>query len=191
MKQAIGVFLACISVAVAVQARCTTLPDACGDDKTQFDVKTQKNPPAPAPPAEGKAQIVFLEQVDATEMGGCLGCNTFATRLGMDGSWVGAAKGGSYFSLDIAPGEHHLCANWKSIRATRGKNVGVMSLNADAGKVYYFQVTITDREGAVSGAPHGAVSSVTTWVLDLSQLSEDEGKYRVKVSALATATARE
>ena len=46
---------------IAVQARATTLPDACGDDKIKFDVKTEKSKTAPLPPAAGKAQIVFID----------------------------------------------------------------------------------------------------------------------------------
>jgi len=147
-------------------------------------VKTEKHPPAPVAPETGKAQIVFVGQVDSRAMGACIGCNTFTTtRVGVDGSWVGATKANSYFALDVAPGEHHLCAYWKSIQATRGKNVAVTSFSAEAGQVYYFQVMIKDVEGAVMGE-----SSVSNWVLDLTPLSEDEGKYRVKISPLAAAT---
>jgi hypothetical protein len=45
----------------ALQARATVRPDACGDDKIKFEVSTQSNQPPPAPPADGKAQLVFVE----------------------------------------------------------------------------------------------------------------------------------
>lgn len=65
MKQAMAAFLFCVLFVLGNQLRATTLPDACGDDKVQFDVKTAKNQPSPAPPAAGKAQIVFIGLVDA------------------------------------------------------------------------------------------------------------------------------
>ena len=188
MKQMIGMCSLCICLAAGVRARSTTLPDSCGNDKTQFDVKTEKNAPAPALPGEGKAQIIFFEQVDATAEGGCIGCNYFASRIGIDGSWVGAVKGGSYSAVEVAPGEHHLCTYWKSISATRGKNIAVAPFNAEAGKVYYFQVTIRDIEGGVSGPSHRPVTSAPHWVLDLKPVNEDEGRYGVKIAALAIST---
>jgi hypothetical protein len=135
------------------------------------------------------AQIVFVGLVDAGP-GGCIGCGTFSPRVGIDGSWVGATKGNSYFSVELDPGEHHLCAVWKSLLATKGKNVGVTSFNAEAGKVYYFQVRIREVEGGVMGPSGGPVSSTYDWVLDLTQLSEDEGRYQMKISALATSRLR-
>ncbi len=188
MKQAMAAFVFCVLFVLGNQLRATTLPDACGDDKVQFDVKTQKNQPAPAPPTVGIAQIVFVGLVDPGP-GGCLGC-TFSPRVGIDGSWVGATKGNSYFSVDVDPGEHHLCTAWKSVLAKKGKNVGVDSFKAEAGKVYYYQVRIRSVEGGVIGTSGGPVSSTFEWVLDLAPLSDDEGKYLVKTSALATATAK-
>jgi hypothetical protein len=184
MKPAIGMFLACFSLALSIQARSTTLPDACGSDKVQFDVKTEKNQPPPSAPQAGKAQIVFVGQVDSTAEGRCIGCNAISTtRVGMDGNWLGATKGGSYFAVDVDPGEHHLCAYWKSISAARGKNIVATSFNAAAGTTYYYQVTIKDIEAPGSGA-----STAPVWVLHFAPLNEDEGKYQVKISALATST---
>lgn len=185
MKQAMAVSVLCVLFALGNQLRAATLPDACGDDKVQFDVKTQKSPPAPAPPAAGEAEVVFIGLVDAP---GCLGCGIFSPRVGVDGSWVGATKGNSYFVLAIDPGVHHVCADWKSINAARRKNVGVASFVAEPGQVYFFQVKISDAFEGVSGAPNGSVTSKSEWVLNLTQLSEDEGRYQMKISALATST---
>ncbi len=176
MRRPFVIFSLCVCAIWGVQARSTTLPDACGNEKAQFSVKTRKNQSVPPLPAQGMAQLVFIEQVDASAMGGCLGCNMFTTRFGMDGNWVGAAKGNTYFAIDVVPGEHHLCAYWKTIQAARGKNVGVASVQVEAGKVDYIQATIKDEE---------MDTSAPVWVLNLSRLSEDEGKYHVKISALA------
>lgn len=85
---------------------------------------------------------------------------------------------------------HHVCADWKSIHAARRKNIGVASFTAEPGQVYYFQVKITEQFEGVSGAPNGPVTSNSEWVLNLTQLSEDEGRYLMKISALASATAK-
>ena len=187
MNQAAAAFLFCTLFMLGNQVRATTLPDACGDDKVQFDVKIAKDQPVPAPPVSDKAQIVFIGVVDAP---GCLGCGIFSPRIGVDGSWAGATKGNSYFALSVDPGVHHICADWKSISAARGKNIGVTSFTAEPGHVYFFEVRIADQFEGVSGAPGGAVSTQSQWVLHLSPLSDDEGRYRVKISALATATVK-
>jgi hypothetical protein len=185
MKQAMSALLFCVLFVLGNQLRATTLPDACGDDKVQFDVKTAKHQPPPAPPEAGKAQVVFVGVVDAP---GCLGCGIFSPRVGVDGSWAGATKGNSYFVLSVDPGIHHVCADWQSIHAARGKNIGVASFTAEPGQAYFFEVKIADQFEGVSGMPNGPVTSQTEWVLNLTQLSEDEGRYQMKVSALATST---
>jgi hypothetical protein len=64
MKPRFFVLLLCASLVPAVQASAKTiLPDSCGDDSVKFDVKTEKDQPAPVLPAEGKAQIVFVGTV--------------------------------------------------------------------------------------------------------------------------------
>ena len=163
MKPSLRAFFLCASLACAGQVRATALPDSCGDDKVKFDVKTEEGQPPPAGPAEGKAQIVFIENENQM-----IGPFMHATvRLGMDGAWVGANYGKSYFALTVAPGVHHLCASWE------GKNVEATSFTAEPGHVYYFaaQVTVNSRASITFG---------------LSQLNEDEGRYRVKTWKLST-----
>jgi hypothetical protein len=182
MKSRLFALLLCASLLAVTQARAKTiLPDACGDDKVTFEVKTEKGQPPPAPPAEGKAQIVFIETQDKTW--GCLGCGTPPTRFGMDGAWVGANQGDSYFTLDVAPGEHHLCAGWQSVFGHINKMVGMASLTAEAGKVYYFEAKATLHVHS-----YGNNSHETDRDLEFTQLNDDEGKYRVKASKLATST---
>ncbi|MFY9854407.1 MAG: hypothetical protein WAK26_11085, partial [Terracidiphilus sp.] len=88
MKPALVILLLSASFAVAAQAWATTLPDACGDDKIKFDVKTEEGQHTPAPPPAGKALIVFIEN-DDKEIG-CVALCEVTTRVGMDGAWVGA-----------------------------------------------------------------------------------------------------
>jgi hypothetical protein len=73
------------------QAHATVLPDVCGDDKVKFDVKTQKDQPAPVLPEAGKAQLVLIENNDRQ-----VTPFSYATiRFGMDGAGVAAENGSS------------------------------------------------------------------------------------------------
>jgi hypothetical protein len=124
-----GFALLCLSVSLlaAMQARAISLPAACGDDKVRFNVTTQRNQPMPTAPEAGKAQIVFME--DENQM---IGPFMHATvRFGMDGTWVGANNGSSYFVLTVDPGVHHLCAGWQSSIGRVRKNVHAASLKAE------------------------------------------------------------
>ena len=115
MKLSLRTFFLCASLVCAGQVWANTLPDSCGDDKVKFDVKTEKNQAAPAGPAEGKAQIVFVENENQV-----IGPFMHATvRFGMDGAWVGANSGNSYFALTVDPGVHHSCASWQSAQEIR------------------------------------------------------------------------
>ncbi len=181
MKQAMAVFLFCMMFVMGNQLRAARLRDACGDDHAHFVVKTEKHAPDPAPPEAGKARVVFIGRVDAP---GCLGCRDFAPRIAVDGSWVGATKGNSYFELDVAPGMHNVCADWKSLSAAPRRNWGVASFTAEAGQTYFFEAKIVPTAEGPSDPP----TIRTHWVLDFKQLSDDKGADRLKSSDLATWT---
>ncbi len=173
MKRNLGTLVLSASLVFAAHSWAATLPDACGDDRVKFDVSAKANQPAPAPPAAGKAQIVFIEN-DDKELG-CIALCEVTTRVGMDGAWVGANNGNSYFALTVDPGVHHLCASWQSVLSTLKKNVDVVSFTAEPGKVYYFAAQIVDAGG-----------KETPLTITLSPLNKDEGQYRVKAWKLAT-----
>jgi hypothetical protein len=184
MKQAIGAFLFLVPLTIAIQARGTSLPDSCGDDKVQFDVQTEKHPPAPVPPQEGKAQIVFIETMDKNL--GCWSCGAPTSRYGLDGSWVGASQGNSYFTLDVAPGEHHLCMDWQSAFGRLRQKIGMAEFTAEAGKTYYFEAKVKLKEYSGGENSAGDIDRDLNFV----QVSDDEGKFRLKASALAAAKER-
>ena len=170
MKQAFCAVLFCVCLVMGVQARCANLPSACGDDKIKFDVKTAKHQPAPAPPTAGQAQVVFIE--DETEP---VGPFMYATvRFGLDGAWEGANNGNSYFTVDVAPGEHHLCANWQSAMRTFNKDVDLASFIAKPGKVYYFRAKIVVGKNFVD--------------FNIERVNGDEGKYMAQNSKFSTST---
>ena len=168
MKPSLSALLFCASMVIAVQARATTLPDACGDDKIKFDVKTEKSKTAPLPPAAGKAQIVFIENENQM-----IGPFMYATvRFGLDGIWAGANNNNSYFTVTVDPGVHHLCASWQSTLRMLKKSIDVASFTAEPANVKVI--------------PTGDNSA--TYDFGLSQLDDDEGQYRVKAWKLATST---
>jgi hypothetical protein len=67
-------------------------------------------------------------------------------RVGVDGSWIGANRGNSYFFLFVEPGEHHICANWQSSLGIYSKLWASRRLVAEAGQVYYFRIHVDERD---------------------------------------------
>lgn len=182
MKLQVVLLLSSLSFAPGVAMSAVVLPDACGNEEVSFDIRLQKNTPAPATPEAGKGQVVFIEKSDKPPTIGCLSagvsCND-VTRFGIDGAWVGATKGNSYFTFSLDPGMHHLCA-------VVGKDVHAEPLAVEADHTYYFQV-----EYKAEGKQYGTTKEPNYQVeknVKFSMLNEDEGKYRVKASALSVAT---
>lgn len=168
MKPGLSALALCASLAFGGRVSAGVWPDSCGGDKVKFDVKTEGGQPLPAGPPDGKAEIIFIEKQNQM-----ITPFHYATvRFGMDGTWVGANKGDSYFVLTVAPGVHHLCASWQSDLKGLKKNVKLTSFTAEPGQVYYFAGEI--------------VASRDTVIFNFSELNEDEGKYQVKVLKLST-----
>jgi len=67
------------------------------------------------------------------------------TRVGLDGVWVGANHGKSYFFFPVDPGDHHLCVRWQSSFKQLSQAAAALSLTAEAGKVYYVRATLEER----------------------------------------------
>jgi len=159
--------LAVLLVAV-IQASASKLPDSCGNDKINFEVKTEKGQTAPAAPEAGKAQLILLE----SENHMVTPFHDATVRWGMDGAWVGADNGNSYFALVIDPGVHNICANWQSSLKALKKNVDLTSFTAEPGHTYYFQVDVNvESQYSVSFA--------------ISQINDYKGQYLVKNDALS------
>jgi|GEM_PF-535204 hypothetical protein len=188
MKPRLVILLLCASLFAAVQAKAkTVLPDACGDDSVKFDVTALPNQPAPEPPPAGSAQIIFVEEQNMRAS-----FHLVTVRYGVDGKWAGANYGDSYFVVNVTPGVHHLCVNGQGDK----KAVGMTSFTAEAGKVYYYQAstTVTTSGGGMFDT-HGAYGERDTGMVahrsvnkffQFTQLSEDEGRYRIKAWKLAT-----
>lgn len=114
---------------------------ACGPANVNFNVKFDYQGQHLAGYDPSKALVYFVQ----TQNVGVI--NEFTIRVAVDGAWVGANQGNSYFFTTVEPGEHHLCARWQS-RFARAQIITLNDLDAEAGKTYYFRVRITggDRE---------------------------------------------
>jgi hypothetical protein len=169
----LGLYLLLLSASLfaAVHASAkdkTILPDACGDDSIKFNVSTNKDQPPPAPPEAGKAQIIFVENYQKPAFTGGLS----TTRVGVDGTWVGANEGNSYFVLTVDPGVHHVCVNYQGMK----HDVEVKSFTAESGKIYYFETKLV-------WISQGHALNHT---FELLPLDNDTGSYRLKAWKLAT-----
>jgi hypothetical protein len=93
------------------------------------------------------------------------------TKIGLDGTWVGADQHNSYFSISVEPGEHHVCANRQSHFAMANQMVALAHFTAEAGKVYYFRTrTFGDQDQAL---------------LDLDPIDSDQAKYLIALYPLS------
>jgi len=150
------------------KAAVTRALAACGPDDFQFDVKTDKHRHPIAQPETGKATVYVIEDQGPE----CVFCAA-TIRLGMDGAWVGANHGRSYFFFTVQAGEHHLCADWQRLPPV-DKVVSLAHFTAEAGKTYYFSTRLTSGY-AGSG-----------YLLDLQPMDSDEAQFLIASYAFST-----
>lgn len=163
--------LAVCPAALVAQAQSEpTVPDtSCGQGAVQFKVETGIGNP-PAVPPSGKALVVFIEK----DVGDSLASTTMA---GLDGQWVGANHGNSWFDFAVDPGVHHLCAlthfsGWIG----GGTEAALLHFSAQAGKVYYFE------------AKNLAFSAERQTDVSLISVDPDEGDYLASTERFSTST---
>lgn len=161
MKAAAVVTLLLVSSAFAQDKPANTaVAPGCGPTDARFEVKADKAQHPITQPDSGKALVYFVE--DDTHF---QSVPKPTTRIGLDGSWVGANHGNSYFYFSVQPGEHHICASWQSWVGigTRNKTAAV-HFTAEAGGVYYFSVK------------NSWLREVQIPDLELAPLDSDEGQ---------------
>jgi hypothetical protein len=135
---------------------------ACGPKATRFDVKRDDSQHTLAQPKPGKALIYFVQDIGVVT---CLGtCVT--TKIGLDGTWIGANQHNSYFSVSVEPGEHHLCANPQGIFSPARKLVALAHFTAEGGKVYYFRTRAFGGKDQV--------------LFDFDPVDSDQAKYLIE-----------
>ncbi len=93
-------------------------------------------------------------------------------KLAMDGAWVGANHGNSYFSVSVEPGEHHVCVTLQS--SFVAQRVELAHFTAEAGKTYYYRSEL--------------VTSRSVELLELDPIDSDQGKYLIDSFPLSVST---
>ena len=195
MKRKFMIVMLVAALSVAVSASASTWPEACGKDSVQFKVKTTKKQSELVAPEAGKALLVFSETLSGEFSSGPV------VRFGVDGAWVGANKGASYFAVSVAPGEHHVCAVRQSGSKSDKQDFGEVKLTAEAGGVYYYDFKITRAAigspkerggGGLPGTPHDMIpaDSETVDSVAFVALDETEGKHHMNASPQSLAAAK-
>jgi len=115
----------------------------CGPDNVQFNVKVNKSQHLSAQPESGKALVYVFEEErwdgDKAKFG------AVTTRVGLDGAWVGANHGPSYFAFAVDPGDHRVCSSWQSSFKRWSRLASATSFTAEPGKTLYFRVVVDER----------------------------------------------
>jgi len=141
----------------------------CGPSEAYFDVKTDRKQHPVAPTDSGKALVYIFEDIERGP----------TMRVGLDGAWVGANKGKSYFFFSVDPGEHQVCTNWQSgIFKETSKRIGsAMTLKAEAGKTYYLRTQVYER-------------SEQDRNVKLEPVEAPEGRFLISASSFSTFRAK-
>jgi hypothetical protein len=141
------------------------LPPACGKSQMSMEVKLDKAQHAVAQPKPGTAQVYFVEDMGRGGAG-------YMTKIGMDGEWIGVNRKNSYFSVSVAPGEHHLCAAIEPSNAW--SYVELAHFTAEVGKVYFYRTRIIVTRDGIE-------------YFSLTPLDSDAGEYAVSAYPMAIA----
>jgi hypothetical protein len=168
MKTALtAVFFLVVSVSTSVvaaaqdQSAVAAAEAACGQTNVEFRVTNDTGHPVPQPDA-GKALVYVIEEQNLQAW------RAQTTRVGMDGTWLGANRGNTYLFFPVDPGEHHFCVDWSSAGFERGL-VSLTNLIAEPGKIYYLRARATGGR-------------YTYPSLDLELVNSDEGKLLLALS---------
>ena len=160
----VAIYLLLFALSVFAQEQpVDRIPPSCGPSDIQFEVHTSKSKSEPRiEPSKARVYIVELARKPFFEPGNPV------IRIGLDGSWMGAMRGNSYFAFSVDPGGHHVCAEWQPSAKGDPRKIGFASFTAEATKEYYFRVRV-----------------VLHIALELERLDPDQGRFLVSKSALA------
>jgi Protein of unknown function (DUF2846) len=134
-----GILLVLFASSAFAQDPAPTLSarGGCGPSEAYFDVKADRKQHPVATPDASKALVYIFEDMEHGP----------TMRVGLDGAWVGANKGKSYFFFSVDPGDHQVCTNWQSgtFKETSKRIGSAMTLKAEAGRVYYLRAQVYER----------------------------------------------
>jgi len=124
----LAVFLGALPVLAQNEAAAARTAAGCGPSAEMFGVETTDLKHPVGQPEQGKALVYFfVDSIYAQTM-----------RVGVDGNWVGANDGKSYFFFQVAPGEHNVCTEGQS--GTFNKSGEAIHLAVEAGRTYYLRL---------------------------------------------------
>ncbi len=131
---------------------------ACGPSNISFKVKLDSSQHMLEQPDPGKARIYFFQDAGTNAT---LGYPT--VKIGMDGAWLGANHGNSYFSVSLAPGEHHICVTLQS--SLVAQRVELAHFTAESDEAYYYRTRL--------------VMSRSVELLELDSIDADQAQYLI------------
>lgn len=137
---------------------------ACGPETVNFNVKRDDAQHTVAQADPGKARVYFIHDAGSTSV---VGYPT--VKLAVDGSWIGANHGNSYFSVSLTPGEHHICVTLQS--SLVAPRVELAHITAAADTVYYYRTRL--------------VVSRSVELLELDPIDSDQGNYLITTFPLS------
>ena len=161
MKAVLAVLLAGSSLLTHAQlahAQPANPRAACGTGNLPFTLKLTNEAPVSPDSEPGKALVFFVQDAGYSS---ALAYPT--TRIGIDGSWVGANKDSSYTALTVEPGEHHACVTVQSSFVDNSTELA--HFTAEAGKTYYYRTRL--------------LLSKSSDYLELTPIDSDQGWYLV------------
>jgi hypothetical protein len=126
------IFLGTLPVLAQDDAAKERAAAGCGPSGEMFNVQTTDMKHPEGQIEDDKALVYFfVDFVSAPTM-----------RVGVDGKWVGANNGKSYFFFLVDPGEHNVCTEWQSGTFKKSsERIGeAMRLKAEAGKTYFVRL---------------------------------------------------
>ena len=137
----------------------------CGPSEGQYEVTTNKNEHPAGQLEPGKALVYVIEDIERGP----------TMRVGVDGAWVGANKGKSYFFFSLDPGDHQLCTKWQSgiFKKTADRMGSATTLTVERGKTYYLRVQAYQR-------------SERDWTVKLDPVETAEGQFLVSSASYSS-----
>lgn len=139
MRIAVAILLMASAAFAQDQAEAFRMSAGCGATTVQFNVRRDANQHPVAQPQPGKAIVhVFRDEIQDN---GAFEVHSTTTRVGVDGTWVGANSTKSYFSFAVDPGDHRLCTE----RQSEYNEAAAISFSAESGDTYYFRTVTPER----------------------------------------------
>jgi hypothetical protein len=151
-------FVMLLAVAASAQGPSAAPTAACGPQAMSFKVKLDESQHTLAQAEPGKARVYFFQDAGTEQT---LGYPT--VKVAIDGAWVGANHGNSYFSSSVEPGEHHVCVTLQS--SLVAPRVELAHFTAEAEKTYYYRTRL--------------VVSRRVELLELDSIDSDQGNYLI------------